>query len=325
MNRRTVLSSLWNYRDCFVPPLAVLAAFGLLVVLGVVVGDFRLAKITFQAIAGFPDKLGDKQLFAVVGMGIWWLFSVYLFWLVAIIGSVACLYVVWRSVSDRPPAFRRTACGVLAAVVLLVAVLVTYIGYSSTLVSLQNVIGHVKSLSQGLWTLMELTNGLGIVTVVLVVASAGVCLVPARGQDAVMQQLKQLNVLLYVGAAIVVTWVFQSRLLYGFAATGLIKDQRDYVEGITPTVSLVVGAVASIYLILTYLSSSFVLHRRYTNLGGAAVSASRAVEEPRQEGSPMTLVFSAWSRAFAFLLPVLPGAFEFFFNFVEKVTGVVRV
>lgn len=325
MNRQALLVSLWNQRDCFVPPLAVLAAFVLLVVLAVVVGELRLAKIQFQAIAGFPDKLGNEQLHAVVGIGLWWIFSVYLFWLVAIVGSLACLYVVWRSISDKPRAFRRAACGVLATVILVAASLVTYIGHTSTLVSLQNLIRHVKSLSEGLWTLMELTNGLGIVTIVLVVASAGICLAPAKSSDAVIRQLKQLHVLLYVGAAIVVTWVFQSRLLYGMAATGLIEEQKDYVESIAPTVSLVVGAVASIYLILTYFSSFFVLNRRYLNLGGAIVNASRAEERPKEERSPMTFLFSVWSRAFALLIPVLPGAFEFFFNFVERVTGAVGV
>jgi len=92
------------------------------------------------------------------------------------------------------------------------------------------------------------------------------------------------------------------------------------VGGIAPTVSLVVGAVGSIYLILTYLLSVFVLHRRFSNLGGAAVKASRADERPKQEGSPMTLPFPAWSRTIALLVPVLPGTFEFFFNFVDKFT-----
>ena len=321
MNRSTVLTSLWNYRSCFVPPLAILAGFALLVVLAIVVGKFDLDSVELKAIAEFPRKLTIPQLQAVVGVGLWWLFSVYLFWLVAIVGSVACLYVVRSTASNKPPAFRRAALGVVGAVtVLFVAALTTFVWTGGTLMSMQNVIAPIGKLAQGLRRLMELTNGLAIVSVVLVVVCAGVSLAPAKSQDAVKHQMEQLNVLLYVSAAIVVAWVFQSRLLYGFAATALIDEQSKYVGGVAPTVSLVVGAVGSIYLILTYLLSVFVLHRRFSNLGGAAVKASRADERPKQEGSPMTLPFPAWSRTIALLVPVLPGTFEFFFNFVDKFT-----
>lgn len=319
-----VLCFLWRYRGCLVPPLAVLAGFGVLAGLLAVLGETNIGRraIVFESVFDLPagSEPGLSLQAGIFETGLWWLLTLYLFWLTAIAGCGVCLHIAGRVLREGPAGRRWAGYAALASIVVGFSVLLALIGKESTLVSAQDIIAPLEAFAGGGFrTLLELTFGFGILSLVIVVSCAALLMVPVDKRARLAVRTRYLHGLLYAGAAIIVTWIVQARILYGFAATILIEEQRRQVADLAPTISLVVGAIASVYLILMYMAAFLWLQRRYIDFpGDADVGQSPGTAAPQ---SPLVKFKTLWLRAFALVGPALPGAVDFLATFAKSVDG----
>jgi hypothetical protein len=320
-----MLCLLWRYRGCLVPPLAVLAGFGVLAGLLAVLGETNIGRRAIVFESAFDSPAGGEPGLSlqadIFETGLWWLLTLYLFWLTAIAGCGVCLHIAGRVLREGPAGRRRAGCAALASIVVGFSVLLALIGKESTLVSAQDIIAPLEAFAGGGFrALLELTFGFGILSLVVVVSCAALLMVPVDERARLAVRARYLHGLLYAGAAIIVTWIVQARILYGFAATVLIEEQRHRVADLAPTISLVVGAVASVYLILMYLAAFLWLQSRYADFAGA----TNGRQSPGAAGpkSPLATFKTLWLRVFALAGPALPGTVEFIAALAKPIDGV---
>lgn len=315
------------------PALAVLAALALLVTLAAVLGRFEpgIEKFRFTPLPGFPERIALEDRYRIVVAALWWLASTYVFWLVALCGALYCAYVICASARRLDPVRRRRTTVAVLLVLLAVVASLAVVAGESTLVSGQDVIRTVRNVAERPRWLMELSNALAIVVIVTVIAAACVVLLPDVDGSSPGEPMRRLNGLLYCGAAVIALWIVNARLLYGFASTLLIEEQRLLVARLAPTIALVAGALAGIFLALMYLAGVLALHARHEarsvvapSAGGrepqgatlrepsAAARAEGAAPAP--EATPLALLRERLPKLVAVALPALPGILESFFS-----------
>jgi len=315
---RLIPAWLWAYRGCFIPPLSVLAAFIVLALLTILLGDQHIPRLTFTSVEGFPDKMDIKNTFAIGKVALWWLFSVYLFWLIALIGSVTALFIANATLKDVPATARRIGFWTVAGILgLMIGVLIYLTCQGTPTYTGQDLFQSLVKLASGVGSLLQLTNGFAIIVIVLIILSAGIILMPVANHTIYLQRMKSLNLLLLIGAIVTLVWVFYARILYGFAASTYIASEQTHVAAAAPTISLVTGGVATIYLVIMYMSAFLWLQSRYaTATSDVPVKKTQDKEAPE---TPQSLLFTLWPRVFMLTSPMLPGVFEIFFNFFDKV------
>jgi len=295
-----------------VPVTTVSAALGILVFLALVMGDLHATKIIFTAVNGFPDKLDLQRSYELTSVSFWWLFLVYTVWIVAVIVIITGIFVVRQSLVDSTERFRKNALLVLAASMFILAIILYQ--FDETLISAQDIIQHVQLLATGMRTLMEITTGIAITAFFGIIVSTSILLCPPNDKADITRKMHLLNVLLYAGAVLLLIWIMQSRALYSFAAASLITEQQQKVEQIAPTISLVVGGVASILLGLMYMSSYLWLQNLYRQLSGN-MQKIVGTKNDEDKHSPGHIFLSSWTRVLAVMGPMLPGIVEVFTKF----------
>lgn len=316
MRSKEHLQVLWLYRGSFIPLLAVLVGFAVLKFLDWLLGHSKLPVVYFDVLPGLPVNLELGDIYSIAAIGLWWMLSVYLFWIVAIISIVLCWFIVHRALEDYSVRGKITGFFILAVTMLIVSIsLLQFVLNNGTLVSAQDLIIYINCIADGAKNLAELTNGLAIVAIIVVFVTSSLVLVPARDLTAVNRQIKYLNIVLYTGAILLLAWVLYARILYGFAATLIVADQQKLIDQIAPTLSLVVGAVASIFLILMYLTGFLWLQARHAALCASYAAKTEASHVNKDRISPKKILLNTWPRIFAFIVPALPGILESFFGF----------
>lgn len=295
-----------------VPVAAVSTALGILLFLALILGDVHTTRIIFTEVSGFPDKLDLQRSYELTSVSFWWLFLVYTVWVIAAIAIITGFMVARQSLMDSTERFRKNALFVLASSMIMMAIILYQI--DATLISVQDIIHHVRKLATGMRTLIEMTTGVAITALFGILVCTSILLCPPHDEAVIARKLRLLNILLYTGAILLLIWIMQSRALYSFAAASLITEQQQKVEQIAPTISLVVGGVASILLGLMYMSSYLWLHNLYRKLSGNMQKIA-GTKNDEDKHSPGHIFLSSWARVIAVMGPMLPGIVEVFTKF----------
>ena len=303
-----------QYIGCLLPAAAVFGGFVLLLILEQILGPIapEIEKFEFETIPSFPESLELNDRYEIVATGLWWLFWTYAFWIVATLSIGSCCWTVNGSLSEYNAKTRLVIFIIIFLGLSLVALWFTIVG---SLVSGQDLVKVIEEVAERSNVLMTLTNGFAILVIILIVISSCIALVPRQNQGDVSQQIKNLNILLYTAAIVILVWMTQARIMYGFAATLLVPEQQELVERMAPTVSLIVGAVASIYIALLYLAGLVWLQSRHSQLQTVGSKTVQLSDEANKKSSPVAILLSTWPRMIAVLGPVLPGIAEAFFGF----------
>lgn len=310
----------WRYRGCFVPPLAVFLAFIVIVILAKLLGQQNIPKLTFTALVGFPQKLDIKNTFMIGKLALWWILAIYLLWLTAIIGGVTTLFISNSTLKDIPARTKRIGFLNMGGVVVIMVVILRVLATNGApSYSGSDLFHHLAKLATGFDTLIELSNDLTIVVLVLIILNSGFILMPVQGHFNYIRRMKGLNGLLFIGAIVTVVWVFYARILYGFAAVTLVPNQNTVVDSIAPSLSLVTGGIASIYLVIMYFSAFLWLQSQYASSSEIDQAPQANNKDEVTSESPKSILFSLWPRVFMLTTPLLPGLFEFLFQIFQKI------
>ena len=307
------------YLACFIPALTVLGGFLLLVLLGLIVGEFHITEIKFIAVQGFPSHLKPEDAFKIYSAGIWWMLAVYLFWLVAIIGLIATVLIVKKFLHGKPTKPKQMLEGVMITIFsLMLYILIILVMNKVPLYTAQDMFEGFNRLAVGFTHHINLTNGLGILSIVLLVLSSGMILTPDVEGMTPTRRLKYLNALLFIGAVIMLSWVYYARILYGLVAVSLVQQQSVYVEKMAPTFSLITGAATSIFLVLMYMSAFLWLQYKHVSKSSKKTLATSIIEADKTK-SPKRAFLGYWKQSILLIGPMIPGIFEFLYHFVDKV------
>ncbi len=314
-----LLDRLRQYLSCFIPALSVLGGFLILVVLASIIGEFHFTKIDFVSVQGFPSDMQYKDTFNIAKAGTWWVVAVYLFWLVAIIGSIAAVLIVSQFLHSVPTKEKRMLKSFMFGIIFLIMfILILLVMNNTPLYSAQDVFKDFNRLAIGFTRHINLTNGLGILSIVLTVLCSGMILTPDVKDMTPSRRLKYLNALLLIGAVIMLVWVFYARILYGLVAVSLVQEQSVYMVKLAPTVSLIIGAVTSIYLVLMYMSAFLWLQYKYVSKNTNKTLTASIIEEGKKD-SPKRSFLAHWKQSFMLAGPMMPGLFEVLYNFIDMV------
>ena len=308
-----IMHALSKYRPSFIPVVSVLVSILLLVVLGSVLGKIKLRKVEFEIIPGVIERMDHAVYHDITHAGLWWLLTTYVLWVVAIIGLLVCFFVVRRSLKYYSRQAIALNLKVLVGLLLFLgAGLFLYNKYVAPVVSAQDLIRHINLVAEGSRQLVDMTQGLSMIVILFIFVAAGYVLVPEKDQKDIIRKVKLMNVTLYVGSAIILVWLLQSRMLYYYSATLLVPEQKALVQSIAPTISLVAGAVASICLFVMYVSAIVWLQARHALIDEGAFEDKSVFDYLADEKGPVQLLFRHFSRVLAVIIPVIPGALEMF-------------
>ncbi len=312
-------NSLKPYLTCFIPALSVLAGFLVLVFLVIIMGELNFTKINFLPVSGFPNDMDDQEAFNITQAGAWWILAVYLFWLVAIIGSIVTTFIIFQFLKHLPTQTKNILkISMLSIMMVILLILIALVMDNTPLYSAQDVFKNFSLMLSGFTDHINLTNGLGILSMVLIVLSSGMILYPDIDDMPPSKRLKYLNALLLIGAVILLVWVFYARILYGLVAVTLIEEQSDYVGKLAPTISLIIGAVTSIYLILMYMSAFLWLQYKHASQTSNKSLTASIIEKGTSE-SPKRKLLAHWKQTIMLSGPMMPGLFEVLYQFFDKV------
>lgn len=309
---------LWIYRESFMPLMAVGGNILIFVILSSLLGKNKLRRLTFEPLECLTSGTNIEQIYNLYAVGFWWLLSVYLFWLIAIINIIVCWYIVNRSLATYSEVQQRRINIILTFILPIITILLIVIVMNvTTLVPSQDLIKHVDKIFVDGRRLLEATQGMMIVSVIFVILASTIVLVPSRNHKHVIEQTKLVNILLYSSAIVMFFWIIEARLMYGFAATLIVPEEGMHVDRIAPIISLVVGLAISTLLVSMYSSSILVLHRRHKDIKDVSTETSEGdtKAEFAENQSPLKIFVNTWPRIFALLGPALPGILEALFGF----------
>lgn len=305
---------IWKYRASLIPSFTVLSALLLLYALSLVLGDLVKVKVCCEALPGLPESIDILALYEIASAGIWWLLSTYVFWVIAILCIMMCFFVIFRSLIDYRVSIKKFNIRFLFVLLLVLMALVGSYALKNSVVTAQDVMAHITLIASGSRNLVDLTYAIGLIAIIYVFITSGYILVPVKDEKDVIRRVKLLNLVLYTGSILIVVWLMQSRFLYHYSATLLIENHKELVQSIAPYLSLAIGGVASVLLLLMYLSSFVWLQSRYIEFNGSEAWSTSIFDHLNDEKGPSQLILSHWTRIVAVITPVLPGLVEALFD-----------
>jgi len=305
---------IWKFRASLIPSLAVVCALLLLYVLSLVLGKPVNEKFCFEVLPGLPQYIEDQAYYEIAKAGIWWLLTTYVFWVIAILCIMMCFFVIYRSLIDYHISIKKFNLQILFVLLPILMVLVGSYALSHSVVTAQDVLANITLIAGGSRNLVDLTYTIGLIGIIYVFITSGYILVPIKDDKDVIRRVKLLNLVLYTGSVLIVAWLIQSRFLYYYSATLLIEEHKLLVQSIAPYLSLAIGGVASVLLLLMYLSSFVWLQSRYIQFKGSGASSTSIFDHLNDEKGPSQLILSHWTKIVAVITPVLPGLIETFLD-----------
>lgn len=317
---RSELSLPTRYLGSLLPVLAV--SVGVLILLGLqcILGPIapELERFEAEPLLWSTDEFSLDDRYELIASGLWWVFSAYVFWLTASICSGVCLWIIYRSLDQYRTEIRWLALGVIVVIILFLGLFLLLglrLSYIDTLIAASDLLVGVEKVAPGTRRLMELTNGYAILTIVLIILSSCIVLLPRPEGSVPGKSFHNLNMLLYSGGLLILFWLMYARIMYSFCGTLLIQDQQEVVGQIAPTIALIAGALSSIYLAIVYLSGLGWLQILYRHSGAGAAIVGESGEKEERAPSPFNRLLGNWPRIVAVLGPVLPGIADVFLDF----------
>jgi hypothetical protein len=307
MNDTSVNSALYRYGGCIVPFAAVIGTLLILGIIGLLLGDVIVSP-KLEKLPGLPDRSGLSHnlnlpdFFELSSRSFLWLFFVFTVWVAASIAIITSFVVVHLSFVDRPE--RNIAKSILSGC--LVSLGIYFWLTDASFISAQDIIQYLKLLAPDIRDLIETTTALALLSFFAITVSTSMLLFPPNDKSDIAPKMQRVDILLYVGAAVLVAWILQSRALYGFGAASLVSQQQLIVDQVAPIISLAVGGVFSIVSGLMYVCSYLWLINRYESLP----DGDGDEEDNNDRDNPGHFFRKHWTAVLAAAGPMLPGLIE---------------
>jgi hypothetical protein len=312
----------WNnrwrtYLGCFYPVLAIVA---LLLVLFALSAILQVEKPRFPSpeltpLAGYPDNISLEEAALIVETGLKWLSFTYFYWLVGLVSIGFCFLKLHKAAIGCAPTIYKWINALLSAsIVITIGLLIYYaVARETPLMSFEFLLRNLQQMGQGLVDMTTYNSALSYVTIVALLVTICLLLIPeVHGNDEV-KQIRAITQLMYCAAAFLLVWIVQATEMYRFAATLLVQEERDLLLKLASTISLMAGLFASLLLAAAYMAAYHYLQFRHrTERKDVGTVPSDSAQ------SPKNFLLAHWPKITAVLMPVLPGAINTVLNLLAQ-------
>lgn len=302
-----MFTHLKRYQGCFYPVLATLALLSVMVFLTAVINfdSVTLPKPTFTLLANYPDGISLQITTHLTQSAMKWLMLSYFYWLVGLATIGFALIQLYKAMAKCSIRQRGIASGLYLVTLLIVTIYLSYavLVQRTPLMSFHFILENLTMIGDGLVNLATFNTALGYLALVAILVSISLLLAPDTHENNNTRRMHSITRIVYCGAAFLLIWVAQATEMYRLSANLLVESERSIVLDFAPTISLVVGAFASLFLAAAYLSAYVWLQTNF-NLAAKIQDGDDFIVP---DNSPKQFLLSHWPKLLAVLMPLLPG------------------